>query len=172
MARPGATRSQHVFYLSLDERAAIDKVLVAAGMSFSEYVASAVLVEAQRDGAVFFGRVRGSTCGRASPDRDTPCASGQPASWWNRYTLAWVCPPCAATINKLEEGICLPPEKLPGGRVPLPHSAAAISYCPICGVKGPRAGTHEAECPWRDVDGAFDQVQLDPLFKSASKDDV
>ena len=165
--RASATRTQCFFYISPEERDGVVRVL--GGVPFTEYVASAVLERAQRDGSIFYGRVRGGTCDRASPYRERPCTSGLPASWWNRYGLSWVCPTCAAAINAMEAGICTPPAQDPK----VSDGPVAISFCPLCGVKAPRVGTHAVingeVCPWADVDGAFDRVQVDGIFRSAGR---
>ncbi len=109
--RPGATRAAYPVYFTKSQHAAIARV--AGKVSFSSYVASAALREAQADGAVFYGAVRGGGCDRADPERGAgACATGEPASWWNRFTRAWCCPPCGAKVNAVEPGICLAPEEL------------------------------------------------------------
>lgn len=112
--RPGATRQLYHFYLDPADREVIQEHLneqsarTGALISFSAFVASAVLRAAQGSGATFYGRVRDGSCDRAAPAQgERRCTSNLPASWWNRLKQAWVCEPCAALINSVEHRACV-----------------------------------------------------------------
>jgi hypothetical protein len=90
-------------------------------LSFSAYVASAVLKEAQRDGAIFYGSVRGGACGRSTPERgEARCTTGKPALWWNRFSHAFFCEDCAGSLNQLEPGMCVLVAQEPASNQPPP----------------------------------------------------
>lgn len=109
--RSNAPRKLYPIYLTEAQHRAV--VEVAGRLSFSAYAASAVLREAARDGALFYGDVRGGSCARADPERgEVRCKGGEEATWWNRLSRAWFCPSCALRLNELEPGACIGPDDL------------------------------------------------------------
>lgn len=103
-------KSPRYFYLSDRDYQAV--LAVCPPMSFSGYVAAAVLERARRDGAILYG-VRGGACLRAAPEREEAarCATGSSATWWNKNEEGFYCETCARALNQFVP-YCVSPEEM------------------------------------------------------------
>ena len=111
---PGSTKRPCLFYLNHEW---YEDVLAKAGeVSFSAYVASAVLERLVADGAVIYGDVLGGACDRAHPSRDPRCETDLPALWWNKNGHVFFCETCAKALNSYMPGTCV--------RAPIPTKKA------------------------------------------------